>query len=75
MVPRPPVVAAPPRNTAVMAWSSKPTPLMGLPEVVRAVSSTPARPAVAPQSMYITILLRVRSMPASRAATSLPPMA
>ena len=61
--------------TAVMAWSSRPRPLMGLPDVVRAVSSTPARPAMVPQMTYIVIRSRRRSTPARRAAVALPPTA
>ena len=38
-----------------MAWSSSPRPLIGLPEVVWAVSRTPAIPAIAPEHMYIAM--------------------
>src|SRR5260370_18313259 len=49
MVPLPPVSAHPPRTAAVMASNSRPSdPEIGCPDPVRAASSMPANPAVAP---------------------------
>ncbi len=75
MVPLPPAVAAPPRKTAVIACSSKPVPLFGLPAAVRAVIRTPASPAIPPDRAYMPTLTRLTEMPARRAAVGLPPMA
>lgn len=75
IVPRPPLSSVPPMITAAIASSSYRSPCVDDPVVVRAMISTAAIPQHRPDSAYnISVCLRT-SIPASRAASGLPPTA
>ena len=75
MVPSPPIRLVPPRTTAAIASSSNPTPVFGCAELSRAARTRPASPARTPPRTYTRIWIPARLIPASRAASALPPTA
>nr|BFF23777.1 hypothetical protein GCM10025732_17420 [Glycomyces mayteni] len=75
MVPTPPVTDAPPMNDEAMADSSSVLPAPGVAECRRAVTMTPARPAIAPMITNTQNVVCLVFTPESSAAFSLPPPA
>ena len=73
--PRPPERLVPPTTTAAITSSSYISPAFGWPEFIRDARSTPLAAESTPQSTYTPATIRPVLIPASRAASALPPTA
>ena len=74
IVPMPPANDVPPMTAAAMTWSSAPVPRAEVAAFRRAVTMTAAMAASAPITMNVFMIVQRVLMPASTAASGLPPM-